>query len=185
MNNNGYAKDDLPKSITNGVLKRLQLDPLCGLIFGFVLSTDRRNSALFVVKKQIDYGIGIAHLQETILNLPEFDILQYPEHQAVGLWPSWGFWVGEERETEQETEAVSAESGLFSQTLDDARTTTKVAENLSLSGENKRRKTRAISLPFLAGRSWSSFLILGVLKSPRKDPKALVPRIGPLSHETP
>ncbi|KAL5791572.1 hypothetical protein ACOSP7_000166 [Xanthoceras sorbifolium] len=156
MNNNGYAKDDLPKSITNGVLKRLQLDPLCGLIFG-----------------------------ETILNLPEFDILQYPEHQAVGLWPSWGFWVGEERETEQETEAVSAESGLFSQTRDDARTTTKVAENLSLSGENKRRKTRAISLPFLAGRSWSSFLILGVLKSPRKDPKALVPRIGPLSHETP
>ncbi|KAL5858868.1 hypothetical protein ACOSQ4_000164 [Xanthoceras sorbifolium] len=105
--------------------------------------------------------------------------------EAVGLWPSWGFWVGEERETEQETEAVSAESGLFSQTLDDARTTTKVAENLSLSGENKRRKTRAISLPFLAGRSWSSFLILGVLKSPRKDPKALVPRIGPLSHETP
>ncbi|KAL5825056.1 hypothetical protein ACOSQ3_021119 [Xanthoceras sorbifolium] len=51
---------------------------------------------------------------------------------------AWGFWVGEERETEQETEAVSAKSGLFSQTLDDPRTTTKVAENLSLFLERTR-----------------------------------------------
>ncbi|KAL5756373.1 hypothetical protein ACOSQ2_021119 [Xanthoceras sorbifolium] len=76
---------------------------------------------------------------------------------------AWGFWVGEERETEQETEAVSAKSGLFSQTLDDPRTTTKREQEAENSGD---------FTTIFGGKKLVFVLDFGCLKVAKKRPKS-------------